>query len=1814
MAKLGDLYFDVKLNDLTDSSLTQIKNKLIKELGFIRDVRVRIDPNDLSQIKADIKRTLSSEEFTIKINVGQANVNEAVRAALSAAGLGMTAEMARAQRAALAAAESQAKIARQDAESQAKIAKIQASMTRGGIADAAAGSYARLKYELDELILKYKMLGEAERNSNTGTRMLADIERLRTKLREIDTALKGTSRSISTSMSAAGMRVREIRTLTASQIPILGDLLNMARNYVGVFGAVSFVRSLYRIRGEFERQQVALKALMQSAVQAREAFGQLQNLALKSPYQVSEIISFAKQLSAFSIPNKDLVETTKRLGDLAAGLGVDMSRIILAYGQVKAATVLRGQELRQFTEAGIPMVERLATLFSQMEGRAVSAAEVFERISKKQVSFENVKQVLDEMTDEGGRFYNHQEKMVGTLYGKVARMGDAWKVMLNNIGQANDSLLKWPVDAITNAMRDWRSTIAFIVSAFSTRYLSKGFNNAFRAFSDKFSKVERIATLLPKQLTVAQQRMMTLRLLARDFSAAIGSAIVNIAKFAVVNGAIFAIMDLTTSLYAAHSAAQALNEEMRGMGKDLVADVSKWKSENTKWITNLFGDDSTIEDQVNAWEKFRQELESLDTSGTFVDKLISIKDLEERNRAALNLLDSFEKIGTLMQNQNWSDLYTTSAWHGILGDGLNDDAEDFLETLSKVEDKLKEVTYDYENMGGTKIDIVLSTGDVKRETAETFFADFSKFNAEIDKTAENMMRRLTQALQRGASDEEIIIYFNKMRDRILAENANLYGDALMIFDTSIRRAMGDASGDLFRILDSNFDSFYLHNNANLTEFLSRVRAEAKKTGVDINDELLKGNTKTLDMLADNVVNKTKWVTQGVKDDIEKLRQYLLAHPGEWQIIFKFTTDSAQLTNYQKGLAAALGMSDEEFNKVYKNVMSDLTDEKKSVPGLRKGIGEANVAIKANTKAIERLKKSAEGNTEKALQTKASIVSMQRQNAELNKQIDAYNKAIVQEGGTPYYGDGSDLDSKGGYKSNRGGSGGSKKDAWLEAIKDRMRTLKDAHNEYVNLVKSIGATKAEKTIVDIYGEGVMDSLPVSGYKNAIDNLVKQVSDRIKQIPAKMRPAYDTMLRDLKKEQARIEREIVDNNIKQLQTRINNAVDIATRNWNIYDKLFEATGDERYSSFAAFGGERMVKNYIEQLKQLAETELADVSGVFGSATVSKMIQDNGLLAMTAEDAKEAYGITQPLYDLLKKIADLMNQKTDKFFTDSAKAISDMMTIEQKIAALEAKRAQLWKDNPIIKDGKFNAAVIPGLFAQSAAIDKQIADLKSDGLKLTEWWRSLTESTANDTLGLLGRKIKRFEKDLKSATKRADGTYEVTVTYVDEKGNEITKKEIINENTLKSAMDSLQKLRDQMKKDNITDWFFGDEGLGKAWKDSKGSGEKIELLGMAIGKAADAAKVATGPMKSFFEAIGDSATADAITLVEEQLDAISSMATGVGRAMSGDIIGGSMQAVGGLFSSIVSFFNFHDKRLERLIERSKREVKALENAYSAIEKAIERSMGSIYTAESGNAYTEMLTNLNRQYEELIKQRDWESDKKKKDQNALLDYNKQISELEDNIKHFAEDMAKSLYDIDVKSWARELTDAVVEAWAKGEDAAEAYKNKVRDIVRGLTKNILAQKVMETALEPVLDIVTNEMRAKSGKLDEATITKIAEGLGQAGETAVGTLTGILDKLKEMGYDLSDTSGGNTLGKGIASITEDTADLLASYLNAIRMDVSVIRTLEEAWFGGPIAQAQQLQMQAIAANTLRNAEAAERIESALNSVITVAPNGKKIRV
>ena len=182
------------------------------------------------------------------------------------------------------------------------------------------------------------------------------------------------------------------------------------------------------------------------------------------------------------------------------------------------------------------------------------------------------------------------------------------------------------------------------------------------------------------------------------------------------------------------------------------------------------------------------------------------------------------------------------------------------------------------------------------------------------------------------------------------------------------------------------------------------------------------------------------------------------------------------------------------------------------------------------------------------------------------------------------------------------------------------------------------------------------------------------------------------------------------------------------------------------------------------------------------------------------------------------------------------------------------------------------------------------------------------------------------------------------------------------------------------------------------------------------------------------------------------------------------------------------------------------------------------------------------------------------------------------------------------MKSWASTLTDTIVSAWAKGEDAVDAYKKKVKDMVRDVTKNIVSQKIMEKALEKPLEWLTGILDEK-GKLDETEMNDFADKLYQVGENVVPQLTGIFDALKEKGLDLRE-NGSSSTTNSIKGITEETADILASYLNAVRLDVSVIREMHGKFIPemSEIAKSQLTQLNFIAKNTLRNADAAERIE------------------
>ena len=248
---------------------------------------------------------------------------------------------------------------------------------------------------------------------------------------------------------------------------LLSQLRTAASTYVSIWTAGQFLQSLVRITGEFELQRVSLRAMLNDINAADEIFSQTKLLAVESPFQFMDLMGFAKQLAAFSVPVNELFDTTKMLSDISAGLGVDMGRIVLAYSQIRSAGFLKGTELRQLTEAGVPVLEDLSRMFTQMEGQAVTIGDVFERISLRQVPFEMIEQVFKDMTSEGGKFYRMQEIQAETLRGQVSNLVDAWQIALYELGSSSDGILKFGVGAIRTLIENLNLVIPAIVGVAS---------------------------------------------------------------------------------------------------------------------------------------------------------------------------------------------------------------------------------------------------------------------------------------------------------------------------------------------------------------------------------------------------------------------------------------------------------------------------------------------------------------------------------------------------------------------------------------------------------------------------------------------------------------------------------------------------------------------------------------------------------------------------------------------------------------------------------------------------------------------------------------------------------------------------------------------------------------------------------------------------------------------------------------------------------------------------------------------------------------------------------------------------------------------------------------------------------------------------------------------------------------------------------------------------------------------------------------------------------------------------------------------------
>ena len=1813
MADLGNLYFDILFRDKTAEQRKKLKAEITKDLQAKLDVGF-----DKKKLVGDMKTLLQSEKFKINVVVDKASTTQAVRAALQAAGLNTN-----------------------FTASDLRAAKAAAIQTKAEASAAAARELARqraaraAKAELD-------LANARERSANAARRHM----------------------TATLNMNGA----------MNSQLSIVGQLRNEFLGLYSIYTAQNFLRALVDIGGELENQKIAMASILQDEGKATTIFNQIKKLAVASPFGVMDLNQYAKQLSAYSIPYNELYDTMKRLADISAGVGVDMGRIILAFGQIKAAKFLKGTELRQLTEANIPMVDKLAERFSKLEGRIVSAGEVLDMISKKKVTFEDVKDVLWGLTDDGGMFHNMQEVLSESVKSKWKNLADAIDIMLGDIAESMGSTLKWTAESLTTLAQNWKEVVPFITAAtaaFGTYRVAvyagsraMGVANATLIKGTLAAKQKTAADLVmasnyrtltaaEKGLIASRNAMTTAEWRALAVSGALNKEqalrLITLGKIKSGQaGHITQLLNISKAeLQVAMSAGKArVAMAMLSYGAKQVWTAFKGLFNPYMYlfaglfaITELWYKSGQKADEMN--ERISElTTRAQDGFKNLTKEAQKFADVDPFKANDASLISSIEEMKTALKDYSpvWADTFNETFKTDDEGNTVKSLAEQYILLRNALNDT-KEA---YRLLNAIK-----GTSEHANEATDGYFDDsfLENINDYID--AEERVNKIIDRM--SGSDIEYSTAMQKViakhgdfakaaSGKPLKEQLSIlkeYPKALASLNNELPFT-GGYRDDIFQLRKAwkNSKRIYMEDVLpDMKDFLSGYKSRLKAAGWD------------LENLSDAQKIAIGLDISSFFDTFEKMPKYMRDFFNEKTLEKEFNIKiNAEYTEASQSFSDLQKKFNEATDGQFEAQIKVSTDSEKIIEGIQKGYKEA----KETTNQL------------KPVLIKAGIDLSGIGAIDLSKLPD-WQKQIVSDYKKAF--DTMQAGEKGakeiGVSLTDPNKDKSKKDAFAERLKERVNLLKEAYSEYKKWTDIVGKGEAASKVKE---SGIFDSLfkgkePVNivNYRDELNKILNQLDDKTKE-RRELKVSIRKVLLDI---DANAMKEASDKATKELERYVSDV----SKKWDIYKQLINAGASKKDASTYAFG---FLTDYENEAQYLIDT-------------VQKKLKEKAVdLPFTlSDDEAESIlgGKDSPLYKQFFKVWKDAKEAFEKdkvsIALDDTKVIANARSTIEKIRILSEQYASK-TGLSVGKNGELVGDTSGLNNVQKAYLDeynKKLIELKSTLLQLLPEWEKI-----------FGDKEQRSFSDLKEAERIArEIKNNAKVSYdSDGKPNGFTSfftkddGSIENVKGAYSLLDKLIKAIPQLQDAQLAVNPFKTlaknvKELFTSEKDSDKLEKKIGRLGESAAESADLVGNFAGQMSSMFDALGNEGMADTMGNVQDAMSSISNIGQGFAK---GGIVGGIAAAAGEAVNWIGKIAQAHDKKLDKAIEKSKLRAQQLQYIYEQIDGILERFLGSgtelklvdaendrtrlnqlnnqieairnkgkinifdlmslqkykqeaeklqkrVSAYDEGGAYGYQRALMQEQLSELEKQRQAEIDKKKTDDSKVADYENQIAEMKQQIKDFAEETAESLYGINLKDWASQLGDALYEAWQKGEDGAEAFKNKVADIMGDVMNSILKISILEPAMQQLQKMLFGEdgMSGYFGKdfsLDERELESIADYLMGVSEKTDDYYS-MLDKLNnymEKKYGISmkeeEEDSGSGLSKGIQNVTENTANLLASYINAIRADVSVkreyVRRLVEELFPAynVIAQAQLQQLTMIQINTAKNVEFVEEIRDILH--------------
>lgn len=1530
---------------------------------------------------------------------------------------------------------------------------------------------------------------------------------------------------------------KSMERVKRSQSSVLNTTDQLTRKIALLFSVSAiqgYVEKLASVRGEFELQQRALQAILQNKDEANALWEKTVALAVKSPFQVKELVTYTKQLAAYKIEADKLYDTTKMLADVSAGLGVDMGRLILAYGQVKAANYLRASEVRQFTEAGVGLLQELATMYTELEGRMVSVGEVQARITKRMVAFGDVEEVFKRITSAGGIFYNMQEIQAETLAGMISNLKDNFDIMLNEIGKANDGVLKGFINILNTVVAQWRD-FAIALNTAGAVFVAYSIKATIAAAANK--KIGASAT----EAMIAQGGLTkaigyTTNALIKSFNFVKANPWILVAT--AIAGTIFYLKDLTERLDETRATYDVLNNQI---------DTQK---SNLESLTNK------IEKQVKAQEDAESSLSNV-KKGTQEYKEAEQKANEEREKTQklLNILKTQypEVYAKVMQNKEGikslaseqkkynDELERTQTLNRLMqagtplfGDSFREQAESYTQSLDRQKKAIKNLTGDYDSLVKeiqflfktekeipdsikTQVNSIINSNTTIEEKTQALLA-YARSLATHTQTSNRMLNNLRITAEKSLEDledanENRVVQMQEMNKSYVSLRDNALKEAnitLAEFKALSKEQQEDLGKRMATFIkssagaESNFARFFLKN---------RIKQDL---GISISyDE--------------------KEVEKEMTDLQKKLSEYVNEYNNKPEIKGKNALKLPIVT-----------------------AETDVEEYRDKIFAAGKALIEA---AQENANSVENLAPHIDKNQKVAIQLAKSAGEAQQALAKLF-----------------------------GYTDKKGEKAG--ETAYERKIKAQLDLLKKMQSQYEKLRQTMGEEDATSTITSSFGTAYQKlfnkPLKLKFDKASIANEMESISNTISGKSAEaLKRSWQNTIGELRSE---ITVSATLDNISEFERQM----DSMFNSYQLYIEL-EAKGvpkdliqnlfgidvttlddiaralEEKYPDVTKLG-EKELDSYFKIQKKRTDNQKNELKRrsdllynyLEQSVDKVKQVQNSGALEISfATDFFNKGSLNAEQYaTVVKNVTEKVNKEVSKINTDKFKETPEYIQAMGDLSAYSASQLEVM----IARMQELINSSAGNLNASDLKVYTDLIDKIQDRLKQIK-------SPFSKNAFAEFRELKRLQAEFNAETERY---------------NQLLREQKIAKDRLESAKTEAEQARGRVGIDASAkdDLIAATESLQDANSALNNSNDKLNIsqgklsnisgkMGQIQGGMSAAMsmidKIVTGIYQSInatidimnqFKELQESQGVDTSKGGWREAAQAGELLGNVNEKVmsswnnfkSGNIAGAVADAVGSITSIFTTLNKQHDARREQTIQKEIKQVEKLQKAYQRLGNAIENA----YTIDTLNMSTE---NAQRNIQDQIKSYQnmiaAEEDKKDTDWDRIDEWKEAIIDLQEQADQLRSQKLNELGGFgsgaDMKSAAEEFASAWLEAYKETGDGLTALEDKWDEYINNVIMKQLALRGIEKFLEPIMKNLDNMIGSDSYLSNdelEALLKQIDEKMPALNEYF---------KTIAENFGVPITGGednGSTLNQGITGVTEETANVIEAYLNSMRYFVA----------------------------------------------------------